>query len=111
MTVETAPEMHLGAAGLASRPCKTCGTIFTPKRAWAEFHEPRCRNAYHASEARLEALKKSAPTMYAALAEIAGHGCKAGIANCWCAACVAGGAIKDLKPPVEPKALLEKAKA
>lgn len=111
------PEMHLAGAGKETRPCETCGTIFTPSRDWSRFCRTRgnaCRNAFHGAEARVEAIKAAAPEMYEALRTIRLTEC---FGAPWdasgkpCPHCIAMKAIKDLKPPVEPKALLEKAKA
>lgn len=127
---ETASPMHLQAAGTAQAACDTCGALFTPKRSWSRFCTTRCRNAFHGAEARREAIKASATDMYLALRIIARSSCErltTGPGSCWsqpgltpeaeftadqwCRPCVALAAIHDLKPPVEPKALLEKPKA
>lgn len=40
--------MHSAVAEAAQqRPCKQCGLPFTPRRAWAEFCKPKCRNDWH----------------------------------------------------------------
>ena len=39
--------MHLEAAGKEPRPCETCGAVFAPKRRWARFCKPDCRNVWH----------------------------------------------------------------
>jgi hypothetical protein len=102
-------EMHLGGDGGAvppGRTCDTCGRLFAPGRAWARFCDARCRNAFHGAEARKEAIKAAALGMYTALDRII-DGAPQGAD----VVAIAKAAIKDLKPPVEPKALLEKAKA
>lgn len=88
----------------------TCGTIFTPKRAWGHACSSRCRNAYHAAKRREEAIRAKAVELYKALGEIGRIQCMTGIANCWCGTCVARSAIKALKPPATPKELLERSK-
>lgn len=99
------PETHLAAAGSISRTCETCGESFPASRSWARFCDDRCRNAFHGAERRLKAIAAASRRLYDALAEIAGNATDPVTAD------VARAAIKDLKPPVEPKALLEKAKA
>lgn len=104
------PETHLAArsaAPEAGKPCDTCGGPVASRRKWARFCSTRCRNAFHGSENRVEAIKARALPMYQALAEIARIGCSTNVENCWCGYCIAKGAIKDLKPPVEPKDLLK----
>lgn len=32
---------------LSEIKCKSCGELFTPKRAWQEFCNDKCRNNYH----------------------------------------------------------------
>ena len=59
--------MHLQAVGDAGRACDTCGTLFKPKRAWARFCRSDCRNAFHAAEARKEAIRGAAEDLYDAL--------------------------------------------
>lgn len=100
------PAMHLAPVGKAQRACETCGSMFTPKRGWARFCSGDCRNAFHAAEARVKKIRQRALEMYEALVRIA-----EGYAQGGDAALLAQAAVKDLKPPVEPKALLEKAKA
>lgn len=97
---ETASAMHLEARSLAAVPCDTCGTVFTPRRGWGRFCSTRCRNAFHGAEKRKDAIRAAALRMYDCLADFASQGNAA-----------AAAAIEGLKPPVEPKALLEKAKA
>lgn len=83
--------MHLAASGQAARPCDTCGTVFTPKRAWSRFCKTGCRNAFHGREARVQAILEAAPRMFEALRAIA-----AGTAD---PSHLAAEAIKDLKAP------------
>jgi hypothetical protein len=63
--------MHGGAQGETLPTCDWCGDSFKPKRAWARFCGPGCRNAFHASEARILEIHGAALRMYAALAKIA----------------------------------------
>lgn len=63
-------ETHLGKAGCEPRPCQTCGTIYTPRRAWATFCSTKCRNDYHAEERRKDMMRAAAPELYAALLEL-----------------------------------------
>lgn len=83
--------------------CEECGDLFTPKRGWGRFCKAKCRNDFHGRERRIEAIRAAALPMYRTLASIAGTEGPLGDQ--------ARAAIRDLKPPVEPKALLEKAKA
>lgn len=83
--------MHWEGQGSAAIACGVCGVPFTPKRAsWAKFCSPRCRNAFHAAEARREKIRDRALVMYACLAELAAQGNEA-----------AAQAIAGLKPPAE----------
>lgn len=41
------PEMHCQPKTIDPRPCKYCGTIFTPARPWGRFHADDCRNKWH----------------------------------------------------------------
>lgn len=110
------------------KACDTCGSVFASRRAWARFCDSRCRNAFHQAEARVEAIRAAALEMYEALRIIAATSCErltSGPGSCWsqagwtreaefgadrwCQPCTALAAIHDLKPPVEPKALREKA--
>lgn len=100
------PAMHLQAAGKEPLPCGTCGTMFTPRRSWAVFCSTACRNAHRGAEKRKDAIRAAALDMYTALDRII-DGAHQGAD----VVAIAKAAIKDLKPPVEPKALLEKAKA
>lgn len=90
--------MHCGDQGKPSLACETCGCHFTPRRSWSRFCNDRCRNAFHASEARREAIQAKAMELYGALREIAEGGSPE----------IARQAILGLKPPESPKALLEK---
>lgn len=92
----SAPAMHYEAQSAALPACETCGAHFTPKRGWARFCSTPCRNAFHGAERRKEAIRARALDLYAALAALAGHGVPVAIE-----------AIKDLKPPIEPKDLLK----
>lgn len=106
---ETAAPMHSEAQPRDPLLCEVCRSPFTPRRgAWARarFCSTKCRNTFHAAEARLEALREAGPRLYAALRRIS-DGKTDGLAP----DVIADAAIKDLKPPIEPKALLEKAKA
>lgn len=105
------PAMHLQAAGKPTTPCDTCGTPFTPRRSWSRFCSTPCRNAFHGAEKRKEAIRAAALDLYHALGRVAGSKVCSGAGVDYCAHCIAAAAIKDLKPPVEPKALLEKTKA
>jgi hypothetical protein len=87
--------------------CKTCGVPFYAGRAWSVFCTTKCRNAFHGAEARKEAIKAAGVEMYNALAKIAAGPCEA--STLACAHCLAQATIADLKPPIEPKALLQKA--
>jgi hypothetical protein len=120
MTVETAPAMHLEARGIAAVPCDTCGTVFTPRRGWGRFCSTRCRNAFHGAEKRKDAIKASALDLYEALRMvrevIRGNDAEHIWLNHPTEPAETPGTRIDrilgkLKPPVEPKALLEKAKA
>jgi hypothetical protein len=116
------PEMHLAVAGKAEVACDTCGAMFTPKRAWSRFcrnHGNGCRNAFHAAEARKEAIRQAAPALYEALvrarAAIRGNDVEHIWTNYPSEPSESLGQMIDkvlgaLKPPVEPKALLEKTK-
>lgn len=96
-------QTHSDRAGANGKACDTCGSVFASRRAWARFCDSRCRNAFHQAEARVEAIRAAAPRLYEALRSIAANGAPA-------AADFAAEAIKDLRPPVEPKALLDKGK-
>jgi len=97
--------------------------MFTPKRPWSRFcrtHGDGCRNAFHAAEARMEAIRKAAPALYEALvrarAAIRGNDLEHVWLNYPDEPSESLGqridkVLASLKPPVEPKALLEKAKA
>lgn len=53
--------MHLQAAGATGAPevtCDQCSTPFMPRRGWARFCSPRCRNAWH-SAMRPEAVREA----------------------------------------------------
>jgi len=56
--------------------CKTCGAPFFAKRKWQVFCRSDCRNAFHAAEARKEAIRGAAEDLYDALlaARVAIHG-------------------------------------
>jgi hypothetical protein len=97
------PETHFAVQGAREISCDTCGTVFAVRRAWTRFCGSACRNAFHASERRLEAIRAAGPRLYQALAGLATVEGPVGE--------IARGAIAGLKPPVEPKALLEKSKA
>lgn len=97
------PETHSAARQSALIACDTCGTVFAVRRAWTRFCGSQCRNAYHAAERRLEAIREAGPRLYAVLAQLAEVEGPVGTQ--------ARNAIAGLKPPVAPKALLEKAKA
>ena len=48
--------MHLGDSAELGQakvaiPCPVCATAFVPRRRWAKFCSPKCRNAYHNSMA------------------------------------------------------------
>ena len=112
--------MHLERPPATQIACATCGTLFTPKRSWSRFCRTNgdgCRNAFHAAEARREALRDAAPKMYEALKLISATSCerlttgpgscwsqpgwsKAAEfgADCWCQPCIALAAIFHLKP-------------
>ncbi len=117
---ESVSTMHSEAAGKQQVECATCGAIFTPRRAWARFCRSDCRNAFHAAEARLEKIREAAPALYEAL-RLARESIRGkDIEHVWLnyptePAETLGQRIDrvlgSLKPPVEPKALLEKAKA
>ena len=64
-------ETHLAGQGCEPRPCETCTTVFTPKRAWSRFCSTKCRNDFHAEERRKEQQRAAAPEMYEALLKIA----------------------------------------
>lgn len=99
--------MHLEAVSGAERACDTCGSLFTPRKPWQRFcktYGNKCHTAFHGAEARLTAIKEAAPGLYLTLSLIADGPDPV-------AAELASAAIKDLKPPESPKALLEKAKA
>lgn len=61
------PQMHSDANGKTPRACDHCQTVFTPKRAWARFCSPGCRNEHHAEARRREAMREAAPDLYEAL--------------------------------------------
>lgn len=91
---------------MVERPCDTCGALFRPKKPWQRFcktYGNRCHTAFHSAEARLAAITEAAPRLYQAMVTLAGVEGPVGE--------IARDAIKDLKPPETPKALLEKAKA
>lgn len=97
---ERASQTHLDAAGAAEqRPCKECTLPFTPRRSWAEFCKNKCRNDFHAREARIEAIRARAVQMYEALRAVAASKVCSGAGPEYCAHCIAGAAIKDLKAP------------
>lgn len=101
----SSPEMHLAAAGetlATERPCDYCGTLFKPSRDWSRFCRTRgnaCRNDFHAREARIEAIRARAVQMYEALRAVAASKVCSGAGPEYCAHCIAGAAIKDLKAP------------
>ena len=97
------PETHLASQPAREIACDTCGTVFAVRRAWTRFCGSACRNAFHASERRLEAIRDAGPRLYEALAGLASVEGPVGE--------IARNAISGLKPPVEPKALLEKTRA
>lgn len=89
------PEMHLAAAGSTEKPCEHCGGLFTQRRGWGRFCKTKCRNDFHAREARIEAIRARAIQMYEALRKIAeGHNDPIGVNRD-----IAAWAIKDLKAP------------
>lgn len=59
--------MHLQAqhAKLCAR--EGCGTTFTPKRSWSRFCSTKCRNDFHAVEARKEAIRDATTDLFEAL--------------------------------------------
>jgi hypothetical protein len=61
------PETHLEPQGDARLACDTCGTLFKPKRSWSRFCRTKCRNDFHAAEARKEAMRQAAPELFEAL--------------------------------------------
>lgn len=117
---ESASEMHLAAAGDAQRACETCGSTYVPARSWSRFCSTRCRNAFHASEARLEKIRQAGPALYEAL-RLAREAMRGkDLEHIWINYPTEPSesigqridkVLGSLKPPVEPKALLEKAKA
>lgn len=100
---ETASQMHLAAAGAKLQPCDHCGTPFKPRRGWGRFCKDKCRNDFHAREARIEAIRNRGLGMFEALRSIAAGPCweppydRGGVAPC--PHCAAAEAIKDLKAP------------
>lgn len=83
--------------------CATCATPFTPKRGWSRFCSLRCRNAFHGSERRVEAIKNAALTLYWALKDIAKEdGTPYGTQ--------AAAALAGLKDPLTPAEMLAAAK-
>lgn len=105
-TVAMHGEAAGGSAGTKERPCDTCGTLFTPRKPWQRFcktYGNKCHTAFHAAEDRLEKIRAEAPTLYQALASLGEVEGPVGE--------IARAAIKDLKAPETPKALLEKALA
>lgn len=114
------PAMHLQAAGKDPLACETCGSLFTPKRGWARFCSTPCRNAFHAAEARKEAIRAAALDLYAGLVVARGALRGTDLEHVWInyptKPEIGLGQLLDqvlgkLKPQIEPKALLEKAKA
>lgn len=69
-----------------------CGVLFKRSRRWQTFCSTKCRNDFHAKEARIEAIRARAVQMYEALLSIAAEtGTPYGT--------MAAEAIKDLKAP------------
>lgn len=93
------PETHLETVGKALLTCEACGNTFVLRRSWGRFCSPRCRNAFHQAEARIEAIRERAVQMYEALLKITWQGGERGQE--------AEQVIKGLKPPATPKQLLE----
>lgn len=91
------------APATSERPCDTCGTPFAPRKPWQRFCGKRCHTAFHTTEARRKAIEKRALRMYETLVGLAAVEGPVGE--------IARLAIKDLKAPESPKALLEKALA
>lgn len=120
---ESTPAMHSEAASHADLACEVCSSPFRPRRgAWARarFCSTRCRNAFHGAERRKEPIRAAALDLFAALtlarAAIRGKDIEAIWINYPTEPAVTLGQRIDqvlgkLKPPVEPKDLLEKAKA
>lgn len=117
------PETHFSAQGGAARPevaCDTCGNLFAPQRRWSRFCGDPCRNAFHGAERRKEAIRAAALDLFEVLTAARGAIRGAQVEQLWLnyptEPCVTLGERIDqvlgkLKPPVEPKALLEKSKA
>jgi len=75
--------------------CGYCSTPFTPRRRWQTFCSARCRTAFHATEARKEAIQRAAPALFEALRRIAASELVDGETP----ASVATAAIKELRAP------------
>lgn len=100
---QTAPKTHLAAAGSTQCAMSGCGVLFKRSRRWQTFCSNKCRNDFHAREARIEAIRGRGPAMFEALRAIAAGPCweppydHGGVAPC--PHCAAAEAIKDLKAP------------
>jgi len=99
--------------------CRTCDTPFKARRKWQTFCSTPCRNAFHAAEARLEKIREAAPALYEALHQAREVMRGKDLEQVWLnyptePAETIGQRIDKvlapLKPPVEPKALLDKGK-
>lgn len=49
--------------------CQVCPTLFVPKRHWAKFCSPKCRNDYHSKMAP-EVLRKDLDALRETVAEL-----------------------------------------
>jgi hypothetical protein len=115
-----APAMHSQAAPAVEPACETCRATFQPKRGWARFCSAQCRNAFHGAEKRRKAIERAGVPMYEVLREVRDLIRGKDLEHVWMnyptePAETLGQRIDKvigkLKPPAEPKALLEKAKA
>lgn len=100
-------------AAPAARVCDTCDEEYTPRTRHAtRFCSDRCRMAFNGAKARADKVKERGVLLYRTLELIAREGnCTTAADGTGCHHCMAQAAIAGLKPPLEPKALLEKAKA
>lgn len=63
-TPMNASETHREQLPATQAVCDTCGTLFTPKRAWGRFCSGKCRGTFHT-------IRDAAPRLLAALKAIA----------------------------------------
>lgn len=113
-------QTHSEPAGRVGKTCDTCHRVFAPGRAWSRFCDSRCRNAFHQAEARKDAIRAAALELFEVLTVARGAIRRTDIEHVWVnyptEPSIGLGARIDqvlgkLKPPVEPKALLDKGKA